>query len=356
MKKKRLKKNQFHEKRKFHHKMNEKKLKKEVKEVEKPNLSDIKKYAKVLLDMKEEIGNVLIGQKKIVDDLLCALLCNGHVLVEGVPGIAKTLAIKALAKVSGCDSKRIQFTVDLLPTDIIGITTYTPQKGFEIVKGPIFANFIIADEINRSPPKTQSALIQAMQEKQVTIGKETFDLPLPFFVMANQNPLETSGVYTLPEAQIDRFLFKVLMGYPEYEDEERIMSDNVSLKKFEEFDVKIISSPKELLKMQELTKKIYLDKRIRKYILDIVNKTRTRDFSHGQYIEWGASPRASINLFIASKAKALMDGRNFVVPKDVKEVVYPILRHRIILSYRAKAEGIDSDKIISEILNLIRAP
>ena len=322
----------------------------------KADLGDVKKYARVLSEMKVEIGNVLIGQKKIVDDLLCALLCNGHVLVEGVPGIAKTLAIKALAKVSGCESKRIQFTVDLLPTDIVGITTYTPQKGFEIIKGPIFAGFVIADEINRSPPKTQSALIQAMQEKQVTIGKKTFELPKPFFVMANQNPIETSGVYTLPEAQVDRFLFKLMMGYPEYGEEERIMEENVSLKQFEDFNIRAITSPNELIKMQELTKEIYLDKRIKKYILDIVQKTRTKDFEYGQYIEWGASPRASINLFIASKAKAFMGARNFVIPKDVKSVVYAVMRHRIILSYRAKAENIDSDKVISKILDIIRAP
>ena len=178
------------------------------------SISEVKRCAAVVSNIKEEIGKVVVGQNEIIDGLILAVLCDGHVLLEGVPGIAKTLAIKALGVASGCQTKRIQFTVDLLPTDIIGITTYTPKKGFEVIKGPIFANFIIADEVNRSPPKTQSALIEAMQEKQVTIGKTTFKLPLPFFVMANENPIETSGVYTLPEAQIDRFLFKLLMSYP----------------------------------------------------------------------------------------------------------------------------------------------
>lgn len=326
------------------------------KEGEKLSLKDIKKCSETITKMKEEVAKVIIGQEKIIDNLICALLCNGHVLIEGVPGIAKTLAIKTLAIVTGCESKRIQFTVDLLPSDILGIVTYTPQKGFETIKGPIFSNFIIADEVNRSPPKTQSALIEAMQEKQVTIGKETFKLAPPFFVMANQNPLETSGVYSLPEAQIDRFIFKLIMGYPEYSEEGKIMEDNINLKKFEDFNLKSVTSSREIIKMQELTKKVYLDNRIKKYILNIVKKTRTKDFEHGQYIEWGASPRASINLFIASKAKALMKGRNFVIPKDVKDVVYDILRHRLILSYRAKAEGIDSDKIITQILEIVRVP
>lgn len=324
--------------------------------VKKLNPTEIKRCAKIISDMKKEIAKVVIGQEDIVDSLIRAILCDGHVLLEGVPGIAKTLAIKALATVSGCDSKRIQFTVDLLPTDILGLTTYTPQKGFEIIKGPIFANFIIADEVNRSPPKTQSALIEAMQEKQVTIGKTTFQLPMPFFVMANENPLETSGVYTLPEAQIDRFLFKLLMGYPNIDDEHIIMERNMTLKKFEDFGLKAVTSAEEIIKMQKLTKEIYLSDKIKTYILKIVELTRTKDFEHGRYIEWGASPRASIALFIASKARALMQGRNFVIPKDVKDVIYGTLRHRIILSYRARVENIDSDKIISEILSLIRVP
>ena len=322
-------------------------------DVKKPDINEIVKYSKTIFEMKKEIAKVISGQEKIVDSLIMALLCDGHVLLEGVPGIAKTLVVKTLAIVSGCSVKRIQFTVDLLPTDITGITTYTPGKGFEIVKGPIFANFIIADEINRSPSKTQSALIEAMQETQVTIGKETFKLPLPFFVMATQNPLEQSGVYTLPEAQIDRFLFKVIMGYPEYNEEGRIMVENITLKKFEDFGIEAVTSTEEIVKMQKLAKKVYLDEKIKKYILDIVKKTRIKDFKDGQYIEWGCSPRASIALYIASKARALMLGRNYVLPSDVRDVAHEVLRHRIILTYRARAEGVDSDKIIDEILEIV---
>ena len=205
----------------------------------KANPSEIKKTIEQISKMKKEIAKVFIGHEEVVDSLMRALLCDGNVLIEGVPGIAKTLAIKALAQVSGCTSKRIQFTVDLLPTDITGLTTYTPGKGFEIIHGPIFANFIIADEINRSPPKTQSALIEAMQEKQVTIGKTTFKLPSPFFVMANQNPIENEGVYTLPEAQVDRFLFKLKISYPEIDDESEILRRNMTLQDFKEFNVEI---------------------------------------------------------------------------------------------------------------------
>jgi MoxR-like ATPase len=287
---------------------------------------------------------------------LRALISDGHVLLEGVPGIAKTLVIKALAQVSGCTSKRIQFTVDLLPTDILGLTTYTPEKGFEIVKGPIFANFIIADEINRSPPKTQSALIEAMQEKQVTIGKETFKLPLPFFVMANQNPIENEGVYTLPEAQVDRFLFKIVFSYPSYEDEARIMEENTTFKKFEDLNLKSISNPAKLIGLQKLAHQVYIDQKIKKYITDIVTKTRTRDFELGKYIELGASPRASIGIFIAAKAEALMQGRDYVIPKDVKAVTADVLRHRLILSFRSRAEGVDADKVIKEVLRAVPVP
>ncbi len=314
---------------------------------------EVKEIAKLISRIKQEVAKVVIGQDKVINGFICAMLCDGHVLLEGVPGIAKTLIVKTLAKASGCDSKRIQFTVDLLPSDIIGITTYTPKKGFETIKGPIFANFIIADEINRSPPKTQSALIEAMQEKQVTIGKETFKLPLPFFVMANNNPLETSGVYSLPEAQIDRFLFKLLIGYPKNEEEKKIMGENITLKKFEDFDINAILSPEKILKMQKITKDIYIDTKIRNYILKIIEKTRKKDFENGKYIDWGGSPRASIGLFIASKAWALMNGRDYVIPKDVRDIAHYVLRHRIILNYKAKAEGINSDEIIDEILEMV---
>ena len=313
----------------------------------------IKEVSELISETKEEIAKAVVGQEKVIDAFMCALLCDGHVLLEGVPGIAKTLIVKSLAKASGCSAKRIQFTVDLLPSDILGITTYTPNKGFETIKGPIFANFIIADEINRSPPKTQSALIEAMQEKQVTIAKETFKLPLPFFVMANNNPIETSGVYDLPEAQIDRFLFKLLIEYPPNKEEKKIMETNITLKKFEDFNIKPVLSPQKIIDMQRITKGIYMDDKVKDYIVRIIDKTRKKDFKNSQYIEWGGSPRASIGLFIASKAWALMNGRDYVVPEDIKEIAHYVLRHRIILSYKAGAERINSDDVIDEILRKV---
>jgi len=264
----------------------------------------IKHCSQILSKIKKEIGKTVVGQEKVIDGLLCALLADGHVLIEGIPGIAKTLLLRTLGKVTGCECKRVQFTVDLLPTDILGITTYTKEQGFSILKGPIFANFVLADEINRSPPKTQSALLEAMQEKQVTIGKETFPLPLPFFVMATQNPIETAGVYTLPEAQIDRFLFKLLMYYPTIQEEEKIIRNNITIKKFEDFGLKSITTSKEIIEMQQLTKKIFISKAVEQYIVRIVGMTRNpKGINLGKYIEWGASPRGSIGLFIAAFQK-----------------------------------------------------
>ncbi|MFH0831562.1 MAG: MoxR family ATPase [archaeon] len=317
----------------------------------------IKHCSEILSRIRKEISQAVVGQDKIVEGLLRALLADGHVLIEGVPGIAKTLLVRALGEVTGCEFKRIQFTVDLLPTDILGITTYTREQGFTIVKGPIFANYILADEINRSPPKTQSALLEAMQEKQVTIGKETFPLPLPFFVMATQNPIETAGVYTLPEAQVDRFLFKLLMGYPSIQDEEKIVRNNMTLKKFEEFELKAKTSPKEIVEMQRVTKKVFMSKAIEQYIVKIVNMTRNpKGLNLGKYIEWGASPRASIGLFIAAKAEALMHNNSFVVPQHVKNVAYDVLRHRILLNYEGQAENIKTEDIITEILSKVPVP
>jgi len=331
-------------------------MSKESKVINKLSLEDVKEISETLSKIRKEIRKAFFGHEKVVDSLIRAILCNGHVLVEGVPGIAKTLVIRALAAASGCSAKRIQFTVDLLPTDITGLTTYDPKKGFEVIKGPIFSNFIVADEINRSPPKTQSALIEAMQEGQVTIGKETHDLPQPFFVMASQNPLEQEGVYTLPEAQIDRFIFKVVFAYPKSEHEMRVMEENINFKKFEDIDIRAISSPEKIIEMQKLIHKIYLDNKVKCYILDIVQKTRKKDFHLGEFIEIGGSPRASINLFIASKSEALLRGRNYVIPKDVDTIAKDVLRHRIILSYRAQAEKIDTIKIIDEILKVVKAP
>ncbi|MBM3234290.1 MoxR family ATPase [Candidatus Pacearchaeota archaeon] len=306
--------------------------------------------------IEKEIGKIIVGQKEVIDGILNAVFCGGHVLVEGVPGIAKTLLIKAMASVMGCKMKRIQFTVDLLPTDITGILSYTPEKRFEIIKGPIFANFIIADEINRSPPKTQSALLEAMQEKGVTISRKTYKLPEPFFVMANENPIEVSGVYSLPEAQVDRFLFKLLMNYPKKDEEIKILTQNVTINNFEDFKLNNILTPQKILQLQKRVKEVYSSNEIKDYIVKIVEETRSKNFDYAKYISYGASPRASISMFIASKAEALMKGRNYVVPADVKAITYPVLRHRIILNYEAEAEKISTDKIIEHVLSKVKVP
>jgi len=331
-------------------------MSKKISDIGKKRISpeEVKDFSLSIQKIKDEIAKVFLGHKDIIDSLIRALICNGHVLVEGIPGIAKTLAIMSLAKASGCSAKRIQFTVDILPTDIIGLTTYTPNKGFEVVKGPIFVNFLIADEINGGSPKTQSALIEAMQERQVTMGRETYPLPNPFFVMASQNPIETEGVYTLPEAQLDRFLFNIVFSYPDRETEELVMQQNVTFKRFSEYNLKSIVSPKKIIEMQKKVHDVYCDDKIRKYILDIVEMTRKKNFNYGEYVELGCSPRANISIYIASKAEALMNGRNFVIPKDVKKVAMDCLRHRIILTYRAYADKLTADKVIEGILDKVR--
>jgi MoxR-like ATPase len=316
----------------------------------------LKSYRKQFADIKSEMAKVIVGQEHIIDSLIEALLCNGHVLVEGVPGIAKTLTVRALSMITGGQFSRIQFTPDLLPSDIIGITTYEEGRGFYSVKGPIFANFLLADEINRAPPKVQSALLEAMQEKQVTIGKESFPLPNPFFVMATQNPIESLGTYKLPEAQIDRFMFKIEMKYPSMEDELKILHTNSTLRRFEDFDLNPIMSPEAILKAQSDVKKIYLDKKVEKYIVSLVDASRNPEkykLASGKYIEYGTSPRSSIALFIASKAHALVKGRAYVTPMDVKDVAHNVLRHRIILNYEGQAEDVSTDDIIDELLKKV---
>jgi MoxR-like ATPase len=319
----------------------------------------IDSHREKLEGVKREIAKLIVGQQDVVSGLFLGLLSNGHVLVEGVPGIAKTLLIRTLAKVTGCEFNRIQFTVDLLPTDITGITAYNKDKGFYVVKGPVFTNFILADEINRAPPKTQSALLEAMGEKQVTIGKETFMLPIPFFVMATMNPIESAGTYSLPEAQIDRFLLKLYMDYPTSDEEIKILKKNINLYKFEEFSIKSAISPQDIIKMQEDTKKIYMGQKVEQYCVNLVDATRRPKkygIKLGKYIEIGSSPRASIGLFITSKANALMHGKNFVIPDFVKEIAHPIMRHRIILNYEGMAEGIKTDDIVKEILEKVPIP
>ena len=310
--------------------------------------------------LKKEIGKSVIGQKKIINGIIRGFLADGHVLIEGVPGIAKTLLIKTLAKASGCEFSRIQFTVDLLPTDITGVTTYDEsKKEFSTFKGPIFANFVIADEINRAPPKSQSAMLEAMQEKQVTIGKNTHKLPSPFFVMANNNPLESSGTYPLPEAQVDRFLFKLKMEYTSTEDEEKIIDTNMTIKKFEDFNINSIISPKKILEMQETVKKITSSPEIKKYIIKIIDATRNPkkyNIRLGKYIEWGCSPRASIGLNIAAKTDALLHGTTYITPQNIKNIAHDVLRHRLILNYSGQAEKVKSEDIIDEILKKVPLP
>ncbi|PLW80724.1 ATPase [Candidatus Woesearchaeota archaeon] len=313
-------------------------------------------YKKLFIKIKEELSQIVVGQQEVMDYLILALVSGGHCLVEGVPGIGKTLMIKAMSRVLGLDYARIQFTPDLLPTDIIGITAYEEDKGFYVVKGPIFANFILADEINRAPPKVQSALLESMQEKQATIGKETFLLPAPFFVMATQNPLENLGTYTLPEAQLDRFLFKLKMTYPKIEEEAKILEQNMTIFKFDDFKIEALLNPKAIKNMQSDVKKIFMDKKVEEYIVKIVDATRNPknySLSLAKYIDFGCSPRATIALFISSKASALLNGRTYVTPQDVKTVAHSCLRHRLILNYEGQADDIDVDTIIDEILNKV---
>jgi MoxR-like ATPase len=316
----------------------------------------VKFYLEQFERVKKELRKVVVGQEAVVDALCEALIANGHVLVEGIPGVGKTLTIRALAKVTGCQFSRIQFTPDLLPTDIVGITTYEEGKGFFTVKGPIFSNFVLADEINRSPPKVQSALLESMQERQATIGKETFQLPTPFFVMATQNPVEQLGTYKLPEAQVDRFLYKVLINYPTFEEEVKILNQNMTTHDFVEYDLQPVLSQVDIIDAQKFVKKIYTNPKIERYIVRIVEATRQPqkyNVVSGKYVGFGASPRAGISLHISSKAHALMRGRSYVTPDDVKEVAYNVLRHRIILNFEGEAEEIKPESIIKEILDKV---
>lgn len=300
----------------------------------------------------------IVGQKHLVDSLLVALLANGHVLLEGVPGLAKTLAIKTLATLVSAKYNRIQFTPDLLPADVIGTLIYSiKRETFEVKKGPIFANFVLADEINRAPAKVQSALLEAMQERQVTIGDETFSLDRPFLVMATQNPIEQEGTYPLPEAQTDRFLLKVIIGYPTKEEEREIIRQN-AVENLDELSALV--SKEEIIELQKIVTQVYIDEKIENYIVDIVFATREPE-KYGlkdieDMIEYGASPRASISLAKASKAYAFMQGRGYVVPEDVRSVCHDVMRHRIGLTYEAEANNISTDEIITNILDKVQVP
>ncbi|MCF7866067.1 MoxR family ATPase [Candidatus Woesearchaeota archaeon] len=318
---------------------------------------EIASYQPKFQIIRNEIARIFIGQDEMVTALLEALLADGHVLVEGIPGVGKTLLIRTLSKIAGCNFSRIQFTPDLLPTDILGITTYEEGKGFYTVKGPVFANFVLGDEINRSPPKVQSALLEAMQEKQVTIGKETFKLPEPFFVMATQNPLEQIGTYKLPEAQLDRFIYKVKMSYPKSSDERKILNTNMTLKKFDDYNIEPILSPDHILESQQLVKKIITDEKVEKYIVRLVEATRDPKkygVESGKFIAFGASPRASIAIFITSKARALLENEPQVTVDHVRKVVKNVLRHRILINFEGQAEEISSEQIIDEIIQKVK--
>lgn len=316
----------------------------------------IRNQALAVNALKTEISKVIVGQEEMVEGLIMGIIGGGHILLEGVPGLAKTTAVKAFADATDLQFQRIQFTPDLLPADIMGSRIYNMnERSFDIKKGVIFANVILADEINRAPAKVQSALLEAMQERQVTIGDTTFKLPDPFIVLATQNPLEQEGTYALPEAQVDRFMFKILINYPTKEEEMRI------IEKFEkkELDQKLnkILGAGEVKEWQETVKSIYTDERIKKYVLSIVFETRTpKDKSIAQLIDVGASPRASLYLILAGRIRAFLEGRNFVTPEDIKEVAYPVLRHRIIPSFEAEAEKVSTDRIISELLNKVEVP
>ncbi|MGD1836325.1 MAG: AAA family ATPase [Nitrososphaeraceae archaeon] len=325
-------------------------------EIEELNIKS-QKYSILLSNLHKEISKVIVGQDSIITKLILALLSNGHILLEGVPGLAKTLLIKTLSECIDLDFVRLQFTPDLLPADIIGTKIYDhTSSSFRTVKGPIFSHFILADEINRAPPKVQSALLEAMQEKQVTIQGETFPLKEPFFVMATQNPIESEGTYKLPEAQIDRFMFKLLISYPRRDEESKIIH------RFTEgIDVKIKKtiSVDQLMEIQNFNHRIYTDQKIRDYVAQIVDATRhpeEYDLDIDEKIEFGASPRASLWLTVGAKSNAILNGRGYVIPQDIQDIAYDVLRHRILLTYEAEAEYITSDQIIKTILSKIPVP
>ena len=308
--------------------------------------------------LREEIARVIVGQHYLVDRLLVGLLANGHVLLEGVPGLAKTLSIRTLASATAADFKRIQFTPDLLPADIIGTLIYSPKEStFHTRKGPIFANLILADEINRAPAKVQSALLEAMQEHQVTIGDTTYPLPEPFLVLATENPIDQEGTYPLPEAQVDRFMLKLKVGYPS-KDDERVILDRMS-STAPNLNVEAVTTLDAISEARKLVNDVFVDPKIRDYIVDLILATRNPEqykLKLGQYIQFGASPRATISLTLAAKAWALMQGRAYVVPQDIKEIGMDVLRHRVIPSYEAEAEEISSENLVTSIFDAVPVP
>ena len=311
----------------------------------------ISAQAELVTRIRDEVGKVIVGQEKLIDRLVLALVTGGHILLEGVPGLAKTLSVNTLAKVLGLDFKRISFTPDLLPADVVGTLVYSPKTGeFTPKKGPVFTNLLLADEINRAPAKVQSALLESMQEKQVTIGEETYRLPQPFLVLATQNPIEQEGTYPLPEAQVDRFMYKCLVETPSKADERRIMqrfAENAAAP-----EAKTVCTVQDIEALRATLKEVYCDEKVGDYILDIVFKTREAN----EMIQNGASPRATLALNLAARGNALLHGRAYATPQDVKEVVHDVLRHRILLTYEAEAENVTSDKVIDKILGEVPVP
>ena len=318
----------------------------------------IERQSAFVTNLTTGMDQIIVGQKHLVESLLIGLLSDGHVLLEGVPGLAKTLAIKTLASLIDAKYSRIQFTPDLLPADVIGTMVYSQKdETFQVKKGPVFANFVLADEINRAPAKVQSALLEAMQERQVTIGKETFKLPEPFLVLATQNPIEQEGTYPLPEAQVDRFMLKVVIDYPKLEEEKLIIRQNINGDKL---SVKPILKADEIIEARKVVRQVYLDEKIEKYIVDIVFATRypeKYDLKElKDMIGFGGSPRASINLALAARSYAFIKRRGYVIPEDVRAVAHDVLRHRIGLTYEAEASNMTSDEIVSKILNKVEVP
>ena len=318
----------------------------------------IEQQSQFVTNLVMGMNKVIVGQKHLIESLLIGLLADGHILLEGVPGLAKTLAIKTLADLIKADFSRIQFTPDLLPADVIGTMIFSQkQEAFNIRKGPIFANFVLADEINRAPAKVQSALLEAMQERQVTIGDKTFKLEEPFLVMATQNPIEQEGTYPLPEAQVDRFMLKVVINYPKKEEEKLIIRQNIAK---EQPRVAPVLSPQDIVAARDVVRQVYIDEKIERYIIDIVFATRFPEEygldSMKDMISFGASPRASINLALAARAYAFIKRRGYVIPEDVRAVCYDVLRHRIGLSYEAEANNLTSEEIITDILNAVEVP
>ncbi len=318
----------------------------------------IERQSAFITNLTTGMDQVIVGQKHLVESLLIGLLSDGHVLLEGVPGLAKTLAIKTLASLIDAQYSRIQFTPDLLPADVIGTMVYSQKdESFQVKKGPVFANFVLADEINRAPAKVQSALLEAMQERQVTIGNETFQLPQPFLVMATQNPIEQEGTYPLPEAQVDRFMLKVIIDYPKQEEEKLIIRQNIN---GDRNQVRPILKAEEIIEARKVVRQVYLDEKIEKYIVDIVFATRYPEKYElkelKDMIGFGGSPRASINLALAARSYAFIKRRGYVIPEDVRAVAHDVLRHRIGLTYEAEASNLTSDEIVSKILNKVEVP